>query len=65
MATKKKTTRRKRVSPTYKRKRQTGSSNKDADKRLKAKAPGKRKSSSGATYCEYRKNRSDKPGSKI
>lgn len=45
--------------------RQTGSSNALYDARKSAMAPGKRKSSSGATYYEYRKNRSDKPGSKI
>lgn len=43
--------------------RQTGTSNKVADKRKKAKAPGKRKSATGKTYYERRKNRSDKPGS--
>lgn len=43
--------------------RQTGSSNRKKDKVWKAKAPGKRKSASGKTYYERRKNRSDKPGS--
>lgn len=41
--------------------RQTGSSNTRADKMRKAKPPGKRKSASGRTYYEYRKNRSDVP----
>lgn len=44
-------------------KRQTDTSNQAADVKRKAKAPGKRKSKSGATYYERRKNRSDKPGS--
>lgn len=43
--------------------RQTGSSNRINDMQRKAKAPGKRKSASGNTYIERRKNRSDKPGS--
>ncbi len=33
--------------------------NKKLDKKYKAKHPGKRKSNSGKTYYEYRKNRSD------
>lgn len=41
---------------------QTGSSSAYLDKKLKAKAPGKRKSRSGRIYYEYRKNRSDMPG---
>jgi hypothetical protein len=41
---------------------QTGSSSKLHDKRFAAKAPGKRKSKSGRTYYERRKNRSDMPG---
>jgi hypothetical protein len=41
---------------------QTGKSSRKIDKRIRAKAPGKRKSSSGATYYEYRRNRSDMPG---
>jgi hypothetical protein len=53
----------KKVKTTYKRKKQTGSSNIEIDKKKKALAPGKRKSDSGGTYYEYRKNRSDKPGS--
>jgi hypothetical protein len=42
--------------------KQRGTSNLEADKKLKAKAPGKRKSSSGGTYYESRRNRSDIPG---
>lgn len=42
---------------------QTGRSNVKKDMQLKAKAPGKRKSSTGRTYYEYRKNRTDAPGS--
>lgn len=42
--------------------RQTGTSTRKADAKRKAKAPGKRRSKSGNTYSEYRKNRSDKPG---
>jgi len=43
--------------------RQTGTSNIEKDFAKKAKAPGKRKSSTGKTYYERRANRSDKPGS--
>lgn len=42
--------------------RQTGTSSKSHDEQRKAKPPGKRKSRSGKTYYERRKNRSDKPG---
>jgi hypothetical protein len=42
---------------------QTGTSVKHLDILRKAKAPGKRKSSAGNRYYEYRKNRSDMPGS--
>jgi hypothetical protein len=42
--------------------KQTGTSNLIYDKRKKAKAPGKRKSASGKTYYEYRRNRSDIEG---
>lgn len=42
--------------------RQTGKSSGLHDKRLKAKPPGKRKSNTGRTYFERRKNRSDVPG---
>lgn len=42
--------------------RQTGTSDKYADIRRKAKPPGKRRSASGSTYTERRKNRSDMPG---
>lgn len=41
---------------------QSGSSNTAIDKKKKAKAPGKRKSVTGKTYYERRKNRSDKKG---
>lgn len=47
---------------TKKKYRQTGRSKKSADIKRKAKPPGKRKSSSGRTYFENRKNRSDIPG---
>jgi len=40
-------------------KRQTGRSNKAVDRSLKAKLPGKRRSSTGKIYYEYRKNRTD------
>jgi len=43
-------------------KKQTGTSNKARDLKRTAKAPGKRKSASGRTYYESRKNRSDRPG---
>lgn len=43
--------------------RQTGSSVKKYDRLKKAKPPGKRKSATGKTYYERRKNRSDVPGS--
>lgn len=43
--------------------RQSGKSNVSADKKRKAKKPGKRKSASGRVYYEYRKNRTDKKGS--
>ncbi len=41
---------------------QTGESNKPADKRRTAKAPGERRSKSGNYYTENRANRSDVPG---
>jgi len=41
---------------------QTGTSNKSIDRTKKAKAPGKRKSSTGKVYYERRANRSDKKG---
>ena len=41
---------------------QTGRSNRAKDEARSAKAPGKRQSSSGRTYYERRKNRSDAPG---
>ena len=43
--------------------KQRGTSNKKSDSARKAKPPGKRKSKSGKTYYESRKNRSDKKGS--
>ena len=45
--------------------RQTGSSNLAKDKQRKAQGPGKRKSTSGGVYYEYRRNRTDKPGSNV
>ncbi len=44
---------------------QTGKTTVKIDAKRKALAPGKRISSSGKTYWETRKNRSDKPGKKI
>jgi hypothetical protein len=44
---------------------QSGGSNKEADIRKKALAPGKRLSAAGNVYYESRKNRSDKKGSRI
>lgn len=41
------------------RKKQTGRSNKTADKKRKAKHPGVRTSTSGKKYSERRRNRSD------
>ena len=38
---------------------QTGGSSRRADKKRRAKAPGKRKSKSGKIYTERRRNRSD------
>jgi hypothetical protein len=58
---------RKQVGTVKKKKsyRQTGTSNKAYDRRVKAKAPGARIPAGGnhVTYYERRKNRSDKPGS--
>lgn len=52
--------------PVYMSKRQTGTSNKDYDKRKKALPPGKRISANtGNAYYEYRKNRTDKAGSML
>ena len=42
--------------------KQTGTTNKAADIKRKAKAPGKRTSATGKVYTETRKNRTDKPG---
>jgi len=44
---------------------QTGKTTVKIDAKRKALAPGKRVSSSGNTYWETRKNRSDSPGKKI
>jgi len=41
--------------------RQTGGSDRERDLQRKAKRPGKRRSASGRTYYEYRRNRSDVP----
>lgn len=41
---------------------QIGSSHRDLDAKKRAKLPGKRRSASGKTYTERRKNRSDRPG---
>lgn len=46
----------------HKKLHQTGTSNRNNDKKRTAKAPGKRRSASGKTYYENRKNRSDMPG---
>lgn len=56
-ATRKKVAKKKR-SPN----RQTGTSSTVYDKRRSARAPGKRRSASGRSYTERRKNRSDAPG---
>ena len=45
--------------------KQTGTSNKAADLKRKAKAPGKRTSAKGKVYTETRKNRTDKPGTML
>lgn len=45
--------------------RQTGKSNTKRDKARKAMPPGKRRSKSGRKYSEYRKNRTDKKGSRV
>ncbi|OYT54355.1 MAG: hypothetical protein B6U72_03030 [Candidatus Altiarchaeales archaeon ex4484_2] len=58
--------RRKKTKRSY---RQTGSDKGlrgvQADLKRKAKAPGRRKSKTGKRYYERRKNRSDKPGSRL
>jgi len=52
--------------PSYKKKyHQIGRSNLIIDAMLSAKKPGKRRSRSGKTYYEYRRNRSDMPGKRI
>lgn len=52
----------KKVGSVAKKNRQTGKTTRIADAKRKAKRPGKRKSASGRTYYERRKNRSDVPG---
>lgn len=47
----------------YIKKRQTGKSDTKSDEYRKAMPPGKRRSSGGNIYYEFRKNRTDKPGS--
>ena len=49
---------------TTKTMKQRGKSVNKRDKKLKAHAPGKRKTSWGSKYTETRKNRSDKGGKK-
>lgn len=49
----------------YKRDKQVGTSNVFRDKRRTAMPSGKRISKSGKIYYEYRKNRTDKVGSKL
>ena len=44
---------------------QTGKSNTEIDKHRKAKPPGERRSKSGRKYTERRKNRSDRPGTRV
>ena len=44
---------------------QTGTSNKKRDEERKAEPSGKRASSKGNIYYEYRKNRSDMKGKRI
>jgi len=43
-------------------KSQRGKSNTSADRKRKALGPGQRRSKTGKTYSERRKNRSDMPG---
>jgi len=45
--------------------KQVGTSNIPIDKTKKALAPGKRISATGNIYWESRKNRSDKPGTRV
>ena len=44
---------------------QIGRTHKVPDEKRRAKLPGKRRSASGKTYTERRKNRSDRPGWRI
>ena len=57
----------KRGQPVYRVKnpsnRQRGKSNLFRDRLIKAMPPGKRESKNGSSYFEYRKNRTDRPGS--
>jgi hypothetical protein len=64
-APKKVTTKKVVETKTKSKTRQTGSSNLAKDKQRKAQGPGKRKSASGGVYYEYRRNRTDKPGSNV
>lgn len=57
--TPRKTMKKKSTTTKPKSERQTGKSNLRRDEMKKAKLPGKRKSASGRTYYERRKNRSD------
>ncbi len=50
------------VGATKKKYKQTGTNNRPADRKRKAKSPGKRRSASGRSHTERRKNRSDVPG---
>jgi len=56
---------RKKPQVVYKRDKQIGSTNIYRDKRRTAMPSGKRISKSGNIYYEYRKNRTDKVGSKL
>lgn len=47
---------------TVRKLKQHGKSNTRKDRKLRALAPGKRRTASGTTYWETRKNRSDKGG---
>lgn len=44
---------------------QTGQSDRERDRLIKAKPPGKRVSESGKTYTERRRNRSDLPNKRV
>lgn len=67
-AARKKAVAKKPAAKTTARTKQTGGSNLKLDKMKSAQSPGKRPAGPGAQrpyYYEYRRNRSDKPGSKI